>query len=193
MSAALLRFTNDPPAEGQQGPFPTESGCARAAAACGVRAARWRRRERADVLACASLRQRAARGERGGRILVPGVVGCLPRQKQRPPAERHRLCAPLRPRRALALRFHELTCSPPHRAVKIPTSFGTTLNLPKLYREVCSRGGYDNVRQPLPAAPASALGRRFMPPRAPIMLAALAHTRAPPPDSRTRLRWLRRR
>jgi hypothetical protein len=28
MSAALLRFLNDPPLEGNQGPFPTESGCA---------------------------------------------------------------------------------------------------------------------------------------------------------------------
>jgi hypothetical protein len=46
------------------------------------------------------------------------------------------------------------------RAVKIPTSFGTQLNIPKLYREVCSRGGYDNVRRPLPAS-LPALGRPF--------------------------------
>jgi hypothetical protein len=46
-------------------------------------------------------------------------------------------------------------------AVKIPTSFGTQLNIPKLYREVCSRGGYDNVRRPLPATRLSALGRPF--------------------------------
>jgi len=45
--AALLRFLNDPPAEGQQGPFPTEAGCVRAVAAGGVRATRCRRRERA--------------------------------------------------------------------------------------------------------------------------------------------------
>jgi hypothetical protein len=32
------------------------------------------------------------------------------------------------------------------RAVKIPTSFGRQLNIPKLYREVTARGGYDNVR-----------------------------------------------
>jgi hypothetical protein len=34
----------------------------------------------------------------------------------------------------------------PLRAVKLPTSHGVPINLAKMYREVCSRGGYNNVR-----------------------------------------------
>jgi hypothetical protein len=34
----------------------------------------------------------------------------------------------------------------PPCAVKIPNSFGSQLNLARLYRVVCARGGYDNVR-----------------------------------------------
>jgi hypothetical protein len=55
------------------------------------------------------------------------------------------------------------------RAVKLPTSHGATLNLAKMYREVCSRGGYNNVRS-------TPRRSRFRPPTHP----ALAHTHASP-------------
>jgi hypothetical protein len=52
--------------------------------------------------------------------------------------------------RALALALALLhLCSLPLRcrcADKLPTSHGAPINLAKLYREVCTRGGYNNVR-----------------------------------------------
>jgi hypothetical protein len=86
--------------------------------------------------------------------------------------------------RALALAFALLRCAhcrcAAPRADKLPTTHGAPINLAKLYREVCTRGGYNNVRfeRSLPLARPSLLLRSL-----PLRQRGSIARAAPPADA----------